>query len=538
MSQAIPSGNTVYAPQQPLLAGTVGTRGPTGFNGTTALSQPSASRLLVNPSFPSQAGAGWSPGISSSSANRVIMPSSSPGGFSRGPCNTSCDPQPLGPGYLVSEREFYAGPQGGQYPAPQLPPQPQLFPVISENVIGRKVDIVEHERVVRALEHRIVQLETQLVAAQQPNPEVSLLKSTIANLDKQIAALSGVNGTAEGLRAELRHLEAENRQLEAIVRELEGRLSQEGRAYDELTERATRLANESRQIDNDLQVVLRERDQALLERDGLARQLGGAEQDLFQGAEGVRAVKAQMQTRIAQLEAELQQLIATLRLRDAEVRELTQQVRQQDGPALDFNRLKQDNIALIREVERSAEEIRILDSEAARLQAELLECRGAGRQVAPVAQPIASQAQRPMLGVEIKMLDDAAGRPDSVVVVHMVTPNGPSQRAGILPGDILKEWDGILLDSKAKFQHLLDQSPPGTQIILTVIRGKSAMEIPVTVGAAPANFTHHNRVVHSANRVDNVVQDRSIPGSGYYGPGIPPPAAGGGSRSVGSRSGY
>lgn len=61
MSQAIPSGNTVYAPQQPLLAGTVGTRGPTGFNGTTASSQPSASRLLVNPSFPSQAGAGWSP---------------------------------------------------------------------------------------------------------------------------------------------------------------------------------------------------------------------------------------------------------------------------------------------------------------------------------------------------------------------------------------------------------------------------------------------------------------------------------------------
>lgn len=190
----------------------------------------------------------------------------------------------------MSEREFYAGPQGGQYPAPPLPPQPQLFPVISESVIGRKVcvvgppldfslmkspqvDIVEHERVVRALEHRIVQLETQLVAAQQPNPEVSLLKSTIANLDKQIAALSRVNGTVEGLRAELRHLEAENRQLEAIVRELEGRLSQEGRAYDELTERATRLANESRQIDNDLQVVLRERDQALLERDGLARQV-------------------------------------------------------------------------------------------------------------------------------------------------------------------------------------------------------------------------------------------------------------------------
>lgn len=98
----------------------------------------------------------------------------------------------------------------------------------------------------------------------------------------------------------------------------------------------------------------------------------------------MRAVKAQMQTRIAQLEAELQQLIATLRLRvlillknciAAIMFPPPPGCRGQrtdpassstgalmfclifyfvpffkDGPALDFNRLKQDNIALIREV--------------------------------------------------------------------------------------------------------------------------------------------------------------------------------------------
>ena len=66
-----------------------------------------------------------------------------------------------------------------------------------------------------------------------------------------------------------------------------------------------------------------------------------------------------------------------------------------------------------------------------------------------------------MLGVEIKMLDDAAGRKDCVVVVHSVTPNGPASQAGILPGDVLLAWDGIPLDSKAKFQRLLDQNSPG-----------------------------------------------------------------------------
>jgi len=42
--------------------------------------------------------------------------------------------------------------------------------------------------------------------------------------------------------------------------------------------------------------------------------------------------------------------------------------------------------------------------------------------------------------------------------------------------------------------------PSGTRIILTVVRGTSVVDVPVTMGSAPAGFSHHHRVVHSGRR--------------------------------------
>lgn len=86
---------------------------------------------------------------------------------------------------------------------------------------------------------------------------------------------------------------------------------------------------------------------------------------------------------------------------------------------------------------------------------------GGGGGCQPKFSSLLEDALHPILGVEIKMLDDAAGNRDSVVVVHTVVPNGPADVAGVRPGDVLKEWDGLLLDSKAKFQRLVDASHPG-----------------------------------------------------------------------------
>jgi RNase P/RNase MRP subunit p29 len=514
----------VFNPQQPVLAGTVNSTPngyPTAPNGNPAAYSlplqyspgpspspaPPVNRAVVAPGSPIQAGTVWPSSFPPPPPGRVVArPGSCIGMVQSGSCNTTCDPcnSSWGAGQAASVRDYLAGSLNAPCAPPPALPVSRTLPIISEEMIGRKVDIVEHQRVVRGLEHRIVQLETQLVAAQQPNPEVPLLHSRIATLESQLSQLTGVQATLEGMRADARYLDAENRQLEAVVRELEARLRTQECAYSELTERATRLANEGRQLDAELQRVLRDQDLALQERDQFARKLGGVEQDRLQGAAGIRAAEARLQGRVSQLETELGQLVATLRLRDAEIKDLTHQIRMQpqDVSSLDFSRLKQDNIALIREVERTSEEIHILEAEVARLRGDLAECRGGSK-------PVAAQGHRPILGVEIKMLDDAAGRPDSVVVVHMVTPGGPSDRAGLRPGDVLKEWDGLLLDSKAKFQRLVDQTQPGTRIILTVVRGTSVVDVPVTMGSAPAGFSHHHRVVHSANQVTNVIQDRN-----------------------------
>jgi len=100
----------------------------------------------------------------------------------------------------------------------------------------------------------------------------------------------------------------------------------------------------------------------------------------------------------------------------------------------------------------------------------------------------------PMLGVEIKMLDDAFGRQDSVVVVHSVIPSGPSQEAGIRCGDILKEWDGIPLDSKLAFSRLVRSSKIGSTVVFTVIRNGRERTTSVMVGAARSNVGNVRRV--------------------------------------------
>lgn len=379
----------------------------------------------------------------------------------------------------------------------------------------------EHERVVRNLEEHVSELEGRLNAALRG-------QETRASQEERLRATESALHQVE---ARLHGVLAENKRLEAQLHQADGEIGdivKLQKEFNAVTDKCRKLVAENRHLDGELQAALlkigehNDSHHGLLhERNLLVREVSGLEKELVQGAAGVRAVKAQMQVRISELENELKELIATLRAKD----ELIASLR---SGATDFELLKTDTIKLIRETERNADTIRSLELELrdfARLRQEVSELRIENERLLLDAERyyrlkeefemllaenerlLGKLAARPMLGVEIKMLDDAVGNRDCVVVVHTITPRGPADVAGIRGGDILKEWDGILLDSKAKFQQLLDRSPPGTRVVFTVVRGNSVLDIPLTVGAAPVQQPRTMRRVRSETQVDNVVQD-------------------------------
>jgi hypothetical protein len=355
--------------------------------------------------------------------------------------------------------------------------------------------IVDDSKTVRKLELRIAQLESEL---------------KLKDDDLRTRGVWQIKCTA---------LEKANRSLEMESTSLQ--------------QKCYRLESQNKELDAELQNLIRHsktklnhlayaRQDLVEERDLLAVEVTDLERELVEGAAGVRAVKSQMQIRISDLEDELKELVATLRARDEEVKHLRMQLG-------DFDRLKSDNIKLIRETDRMAEEIHRLELElrdVGRLRAEINELRVENERLLLDAERYYKlkadydrllaelerlkrpepDTRRPMLGVEIKMLDDAAGRKDCVVVVHSVTPNGPASQAGILPGDVLLAWDGIPLDSKAKFQRLLDQNSPGSKIVISALRRQSERNFNITVGAAAHGSFRQVRKVKSETQVDDFVQ--------------------------------
>lgn len=378
------------------------------------------------------------------------------------------------------------------------------------------------------METHISDLEGRLNASERGQQDQAEQDRLLRDLEAKLQSTEAKLHQAE---SRLHNVTEENKRLEAQLHQAHGSkgdYAELEKEFHAVTDKCRRLVAENRQLDIELQEALlkigdhnHSNHDLIQERNLLVREISGLEKELVQGAAGVRAVKAQMQVRITELEAELKQLIATLRAKD----ELIASLR---NGASDFELLKSDNIKLIHETERNADMIRSLELELrdfARLRAEISELRIENERLLLEAERyyrlkeefelllaenerlLGKLSARPMLGVEIKMLDDAVGNRDCVVVVHTTTPRGPADAAGIRSGDILKEWDGILLDSKAKFQQLLDRSPPGTRVVFTVVRGNSVVDVPLTVGAAPVSQPRQLRRVRSESQVDNVIQD-------------------------------
>lgn len=64
-----------------------------------------------------------------------------------------------------------------------------------------------------------------------------------------------------------------------------------------------------------------------------------------------------------------------------------------------------------------------------------------------------------------------------------VERNSPAALAGLRAGDVMQRIDRDILDGSADLAELLAEYKPGSQVTVTLLRGKETLEIPVTLGS-------------------------------------------------------
>jgi S1-C subfamily serine protease len=68
------------------------------------------------------------------------------------------------------------------------------------------------------------------------------------------------------------------------------------------------------------------------------------------------------------------------------------------------------------------------------------------------------------------------------VVIQEVVAGSPAESAGLRPGDVITQLDGVPLDTNHKLSDLVAQHRPGDQVKLTLLRASQSQTITVTMG--------------------------------------------------------
>ena len=79
----------------------------------------------------------------------------------------------------------------------------------------------------------------------------------------------------------------------------------------------------------------------------------------------------------------------------------------------------------------------------------------------------------------------AAGRPAGLMVLSLA-PEGPAERAGVLPGDILLDVDGAPAPHPRAVARALAASAVGRTVPLRLLRGGAPLDVPATIAERPA----------------------------------------------------
>src|SRR5205823_757612 len=84
--------------------------------------------------------------------------------------------------------------------------------------------------------------------------------------------------------------------------------------------------------------------------------------------------------------------------------------------------------------------------------------------------------------IEVK---DAEGQGAHVegVMIH-----GPAQKAGILPGDIIKKFNGRIVRDSAEMRDMVSGLTPGTRVPIELTRDGKHMTVELEIGKQPPNW--------------------------------------------------
>ncbi len=112
----------------------------------------------------------------------------------------------------------------------------------------------------------------------------------------------------------------------------------------------------------------------------------------------------------------------------------------------------------------------------------------------PTSQPTAEPSGPPALGegwlgvglVEIPIEEARAlGYEHTLVGTSRVFPNSPAIASGLLTGDVILQFDDTLLTAPSELVALVRSSPPGREVVFTLLREGERLAQPILLGLRP-----------------------------------------------------
>ncbi len=97
---------------------------------------------------------------------------------------------------------------------------------------------------------------------------------------------------------------------------------------------------------------------------------------------------------------------------------------------------------------------------------------------------------RGWLGVEVQELTPMLAQSFDLkelvgVVISAVARDGPAQRSGVEPGDIITRVNGVEIDTPRTLMEHITRVPPGNRVALHILRGGRALDLEVAVSQRP-----------------------------------------------------
>lgn len=102
--------------------------------------------------------------------------------------------------------------------------------------------------------------------------------------------------------------------------------------------------------------------------------------------------------------------------------------------------------------------------------------------------------ERGYLGIQFQPVSDALARQFGLdrprgALVATVEPDGPADKAGIKPGDVIVAYNGRAIDSSRALPPMVGETPVGERADVTVLRDGRERTLKVTIGKLPEDAT-------------------------------------------------